>query len=642
MRRLLIVVLAGAAAMAGAAPVPAAAATPLDFRRCAGAGFSCAHMSVPLDRSGQVPGRVSLFVKRIRATAKRRRGVLVALAGGPGQSATAAFDGDALDIVAPALRRRDLIVYDQRGSGRSGLLRCLGLERVNLLRAGAQAARCAKHLGRRRGFYASRDSADDLEALRRRLGVPKLSLYGVSYGTRTALAYALRHPSRVDRLVLDSVVEPDGPDALYRSTFAAVPRALEAVCRRGCRAFTQSPVADLRALVERLSRGRLAGHVVDAQGRRRRRTLDRFDLLLVLVAGDFDRRLRAAFPGAVRAALDGDPAPLLRMRTRAYELEGGPTEPRLLSPALYAATSCEEAMLPWQRGATFAERPGQAAATAAMVPDTVFAPFDRATALRSDFIDLCGRWPESARSPVPGPGPLPDVPTLLIEGEDDLRTPVESARIVQRALPRSQLLIVPGVGHSVASVDASGCVVNVIGRFLNGGRGPRRCRGRRRLSAPPPPPASLRSVRPLPGSAGARGRALAGVRLTLADVADGLRASLAFDDRGATLGGGLRRGRYALAGSGVLRLRDVSLIPGLRVSGRIEEFGVDLDRRRVPRGLRGRERGVLRIEGPRGTSGTLRVFYADRFRGRLGGRRMSGRFGAGARFLRAGPTDAPR
>ena len=135
------------------------------FERCGPFGFECTRVSVPLDRSGALPGRVSLFVKRVRARERPRRGALIVLAGGPGQSATDAFGGSALSVLYPAYRNRDLIIFDQRGTGRSGLLRCRALERSNLLDAGTAAGRCAARLGPRRALYTSRDSAEDIEAM---------------------------------------------------------------------------------------------------------------------------------------------------------------------------------------------------------------------------------------------------------------------------------------------------------------------------------------------------------------------------------------------------------------------------------------------------------------------------------------------
>src|SRR5262249_33924190 len=155
--------------------------------------------------------------------------------------------------------------------------------------------------------------------------------------------------------------------------------------------------------------------------------------------------LRAAFPGAVHSALDGDAAPLLRLRRRAFEVDAEPPPPRALSTAVYAATTCEEAPLPWSRATPPdpAERHAQAAARAATILDSAFAPFDRATALASDTLDLCERWPQAPAAPDFGPGPLPDVPVLMVEGEDDLRTPVENAERTAQLFPHARVLVAP-------------------------------------------------------------------------------------------------------------------------------------------------------------------------------------------------------
>ena len=623
MRRLPII---AAAALAFALTAAPAADAKLRFKRCGEVGFRCARLSVPLDRTGAVKGRVSLFVKRLPAQKRATRPPLVALAGGPGQSASAAFGFDSLGLFGNALDRRDLIVVDQRGSGRSGLLRCPRLERSNILRASAAAADCAKRLGPRRAFYTSRDTADDLDAVRRQLGAGKLALFGVSYGTRTATAYALRHPTRVDRMVLDSVVETDGPDALYRSTFAGIPRVLSELCGPTCARLGLDPAGDIRALIGRFASGPLSGRVVDARGRRLKRRIERFGLFSVVLSGDFEPALRTALPGALRSAARGDTAPLLRLKRRSFALEGGPVEPRLLSTALYAATTCEEANLPWSRGAPFSDRRRQAAESAASEPDTAFGPFDRQTALLSDIIDLCLRWPESAVAPTPGPGPLPDVPTLLVEGEDDLRTSIEAARSVGAQLRQARLLVVTGVGHSPLSVDVTGCAARVFSRFLGNRPTRPRCRGRRpRPTAPPP--RSLAGTPPARGVPGRRGRAAGAVALTLADVAD--------DAASIIPGGGLRGGRYRVTGSGALRLSSVSYVHGVRISGRIRRFGA------------GSQRGAVRIAGPRGASGRLRI-RGPRFSGRIGGRRVRGRLsplpasGPAAGAAQRLPLDLPR
>ena len=587
----------------------------LRFKRCGSYGFTCARLSVPLDRSGAVSGRVSLLVKRVRA---RRRGgatrpPLFVLAGGPGQSATDAFGADALGVLFPAFRNRDLVIFDQRGTGRSGLLRCRRLERANLLRAGAAAAACARQLGARRAFYTSRDSDDDIDAIRKQLGAEQVALYGTSYGTKVALGYALRYPARVERLVLDSTVEANGPDPFYLDTFDAVPRALGSLCRGRC-PWTSDPVADLAALVDRLARGQLRGRVVDRRGRTRVRRLTRVDVFSILLAGDFDPALRAAFPGAVRAALGGDATPLLRLRRRAFEVDAEPPPPRLLSTGVYAATTCEETPLPWARSTPpdHDERHRQAAAQAATIPDSEFEPFDRATSLASDTLNLCERWPHAPLAPEFGPGPLPDVPVLLLEGEDDLRTPVENARRVAEQFPRPSLVVAPATGHSALGSDFSGCTDRAFARFFQNRGVPARCPRARRFFLPsPPPPRQLASVPPLQGTSGLRGRTLAAVKLTLRDVAEDSITELIFDpdDPDIARGGGLRAGHYRIDGDNTLELDGVAFVPGVTLSGRLEHFGER------------RERGRLRVSGRAAAHGRLRL-ERQNARGRLGGRRV--------------------
>jgi pimeloyl-ACP methyl ester carboxylesterase len=614
-KRAAVTAAAAATWLALAAPAEAAPR----FERCGEFGFGCTRLSVPLDRSGALPGRVSLFVKRIRARERPRRGALVVLAGGPGQSATDAFRDGALSILSPALRHRDLIVFDQRGTGRSGLLRCRALERANLLDAGAAAGRCAARIGPRRAFYTSRDSVEDVESIRAALGYERIALFGSSYGTKVALGYALAHPANVERLVLDSVVEADGPNPLYLDTLEAVPRVLRTLCGAGCSAFTRDPVADVATLVGRLARAPLRGRVVLANGKVRRTRLTRQDLFVVLVAGDLNPALRAGFPGSVRAALDGDSAPLMRLRERAYAVGGEPPPPRVLSATLYAATTCEETPFPWPRTTPPEPAPRRAAAraAAAALPDRSFFPFDRATATGTDLIELCDRWPAAPGAPTLGPGPLPDVPVLLLEGQDDLRTPVENARRVATGLPAARLVVAPATGHSALGSDPSGCTSVAFARFMQRRPFSTRCpRARRDFRPSPPPPTRLRELPPAAGVAGVRGRVLTTISRTLHDLAFDAIAGLIMDPgaRDFAHGGGLRAGSYRLNVRGDLLLRRLAYVPGVRLSGRIGRF---IDTRR--------ERGRLRVDGGPGIpDGVLRI-RARRVSGTLGGRPVKAR-----------------
>ena len=504
-------------------------------------------------------------------------------------------------------------MFDQRGTGGSGLLRCRRLERANLLRAGAAASACASSLGARRAFYTSRDSADDIEAIREQLGAERIALFGISYGTKLALGYTKRYPASVERLMLDSVVQIDGPDPYHLDSVAASRRALLSLCRRDC-SWTGDPVGELGTLVARIaSGGPLRGRLVDARGRPRRGSLSRVDLFTILVAGDFAPTLRAGLPGAVHSALGGDAAPLLRLKRRAFEVDAEPPPPRQLSTAVYAATTCEEAPLPWSRttGPDPAERHGQAAARAAAIPDSAFAPFDRATALASDTLNLCERWPQAPVAPDFGAGPLPNVPVLMIEGEDDLRTPVENAQRTAQLFPRSRIVVAPATGHSAISSDFNGCAQRAFARFVQGRPVPASCpRVRRDFPPTPPPPARFGDVPLPPGAHGIRKRTLVALLLTLGDVAeDGFTQVFVTGDLSGR-GGGLRSGRYRIDSKGTLELHGVEFVPGVTLTGRIERW------------LSRRQHGRVRIGGSAAPHGVLSV-RGFKLRGRLGGRRVS-------------------
>ena len=120
-------------------------------------------------------------------------------------------------------------------------------------------ANCANRIGPRRAFYTTADTVLDIDALRQALGADKIALMGISYGTHVALQYARAFPEHVDRLILDSIVGPDGPDAFLLDTYRNMPRVLDEQCAHGaCRNATKDPVADVAALVRAHQRERPA------------------------------------------------------------------------------------------------------------------------------------------------------------------------------------------------------------------------------------------------------------------------------------------------------------------------------------------------------------------------------------------------
>ena len=367
-----------AAATVLAASLATTASAQIAFAPCAGTNnFGCGHLTVPLDPSGATPGAITLAIRRHLAPIGDAKSAVLALAGGPGQAAVP-FAEEFNELLGPILATRDLIVYDQRGTGLSHPLSCHGFERPGAYRSfGALIGACAEQIGAERAFYTTPDSVADIEAIRVAGGYEKLVLYGTSYGTKVALEYAQEHPEHVEALILDSVVTPSGPEPLDRPTLAAVPRILRQLCAyRACTTITPDPVADLARLVQRMRRGPVVGRVIDGRGHPHKVRISSNDLLEILLAGDFDPILRAEFIAAVRGAASGDSAALARLIARAESGSENESSEDIDVP-LYYATTCEEQDFPWSRTASPRTRLAQATAQLDALPGRSLAALHR-------------------------------------------------------------------------------------------------------------------------------------------------------------------------------------------------------------------------------------------------------------------------
>ncbi|HET8673932.1 MAG TPA: alpha/beta fold hydrolase [Thermoleophilaceae bacterium] len=608
---------AAAAAAAALALLPgvASAAT---FKPCAGRpDVQCGHVTVPFDPSGVVRGSMSLHVERMH-THGSAKGALIALAGGPGQAATP-FLPDFRLALDPALHGRDLVVFDQRGTGLSNELFCRGLGSHKSPDLGVGS--CAAQIGAIRGFFSTSDSVSDIEAVRRAIGVDRIDLYGVSYGTKVALDYAIRYPDHVDRLVLDSVVMPGALDPWELASFAAMPRLLSQLCaKNACRGITSDPAGDLARLVAGLSANRLRGLVVNGRGKRRAAAVRRTSVLNVLFEGDFDPVLRADFPAAVQAALHGDAAPMLRLAAsvKGSESFSGPD-----SNALFAATSCEDSALPWDPAAAPAERVNQARRQFDQIAPASYAPFDPATVFKFSLAPFCATWPEAGPNPPVEENPLPAVPTLILSGDDDLRTPQEDAAKLASEMPKATLVRVPATGHSVLGSDVFGCSTRALRHFFRG-EPIGNCPQRGELLPPSPvPPRRLASLPRVHGLPARTGRTLLAARLTFADLFEHAIDGLLFSNSVAPIGG--LRGGYFKATLRTIDMHQYSWIPGVTLSGRIP--------------LRGT--ATIRVGGRAAARGVLRISQHGAVSGKLGGRRVHGHFGASAADAAAASGLAP-
>jgi pimeloyl-ACP methyl ester carboxylesterase len=577
-------------------------ARPATFAPCALTNdVVCGYISVPLDYAHPDGRRIRLSVMAQPDTAAQR-GTIMLIAGGPGEASTTVFDltSDLWRSLFPGYR---VVAYDDRGTGDSGRLSCRGAK---------TAAVCGAAIGPSRVFYGTRENAEDMEAVRLALGVERLGLFGLSYGTKQALAYALAYPSRVERLLLDSVVPVDGPEPLGLHSLRAISSALRSICHDGaCAGFSRDPGADYARLANALAARPLELKVpvyTTGWGPQTRRVhLDGRALLGLAITSDLNEGLALALPTAVKSALEGRPRQLAHLTA----LVGRQTSTDVNSAVLHA-TTCNDGPFPWRPETPLLGRRAFLASRVASVARDSLGGFG-AWAARGSAADCLG-WPSPGAPALAAAGTVPDVPVLVLAGDRDVRTPWPDGAEVARRFPQGRLLLAPGVGHM--AVSSSTCVQRAVRSWMAGRSAPARCPRVRPTIAPLQPlPESVDATEPLGKAGGLAGRTLAAAVLTLREAEASWLTSYP-----AGWVAGLEAGLLSGEDFDVFRYSAYSDVPGLAISGRLT-FATSKLAALVP----GSERGIVSVGGDRAAAGFLQIRHGRIF-GTLGGHHVSAPF----------------
>jgi pimeloyl-ACP methyl ester carboxylesterase len=527
----------------------ASAATP--FTSCGDSGLQCATLSVPLDYANPAAGQLPLYVEMLPAVSTPR-GVVVMLAGGPGQASAEVFElGRKAAYWRTFFPGYTLVAYDDRGTGKSGALACPTARTIT---------QCGEAIPNR-AFYTTREHAEDIESVRLALGVDRVAVWGVSYGTRHAYAYALAYPGRVERLLLDSAVPPDR-NLLDAESIRTIPASVTRICTNNACPGIPPGVGDrFVRLANQLEASPVRASIrfgpnlapFDVQ-------LDGEALLSLGYESDLSSSVSSQLPAAVDAALAGSFLPLERLVFLDSVTNGSSNDVNI---ALLLTTNCGDGPFPWgPNDAPEARRSALNAAIAAL-PSGAAGPFG-SWALQNLLPWTCVDWPAPSGGAVLGPGPLPDVPVLVLAGDRDIRTPTSGAVAVASRFPQGRVLVVPGAGHSV--LNHSPCAATAVRAWLNGATPPAVCT-RFSLYVPPVGPwrRSVAATPPLARVPGLAGRTLAALLQTIHDAEDVW--SLTRHTEQATLG--LVGGSLTPDPSGVIRLKSYSSVPGLTLSGNI-------------------------------------------------------------------------
>ena len=547
---------------AGAVSAPAAHAA-IPFAPCTPAGFQCGQLAVPLDPAGAAGGTLTLNVKRRVAASNPSNTAVVGARRRPGPG------GDPVRVEARpehGARRSPPATCSSSTSAaraRRAQLRCL--RRSSTPRRSAPRA-----IGPSRAFYRTADSVDDIEAIRQS---PRATASSCSTASRTAprsprpTPPSTRPTSR--RSSSTRSCRPRGPtSSTARPSAASARRCASSAARRRCRGISGDPRGDLAALVRRLERSPLRGPVVTADGPPGA-PLDERDRppRHPARAATSTRRCAPSSPPPCAArctATRGRSCASRSGRTSTTPSAGATTSPT----ALFVDTAARRAP---SRGTAATAPQARADAAIARGPrdpaHADFGPFDARIALLSDAIPLCVVVARTRRPPPAPPAPLPDVPTLVIDGDADLRTPVTRRPRGRRADPgrpaprRSRSSGTPSSARTRPAARAPASPRSSPARPVR--RAPRRRRSSRRRRIAPTRLAQVPGAGTRAQDRERRRRDAPGRRRRSSSA---IAADRRKPPRVGTQIGGLRSGTARWTATGI-RLRRVQYVPGVLVSG---------------------------------------------------------------------------
>jgi pimeloyl-ACP methyl ester carboxylesterase len=418
-------------------------------------GALCGSVERPLDPTRTDGPSIQVHYAVLPALARNKKpDPVFFFAGGPGQSALA-LAGAVERLTARLGNRRDVVLVDQRGTGRSAPLQCDAdresaslRELTDPRRQLADLQRCriglqALPYGDLRQFTTT-IAIGDVDAVRRALGAERINLVGGSYGTRAALEYLRQFPRAVRRVVLDGVAPPDMvlPASFSADSQAAFDALLEACDREpACTQRHPRLRAQWLALLAGLPREVSVPHPLS--GRHETFVLTREIAAGLVRAPLYTPVLASALPFAISEAAQGRFVPLVGL---ASALAGPRESPLRLATGMHFSVVCAEDVPRLDRAA------------------------DRAGADFGDsFADLyrkaCADWPRGEVPPAFYALPASPAPVLVLSGGVDPATPPRHGERAAKSLgAKARHVVVPQAGHGVLAL---GCMRDVVYRFVD-------------------------------------------------------------------------------------------------------------------------------------------------------------------------------
>jgi pimeloyl-ACP methyl ester carboxylesterase len=423
----------------------------------------CGTLQVPENR--QVPDRtIALSVLIAPSHSATPAEPIIFLQGGPGGASLATLPWW---LASPLRANHDIILVDQRGTGYSRpSLSCPELRQTD---NPVMAMRACRQRLERAGIdltaYNSRETAQDIQDLRRALGLEAVNLLGVSYGSRLALTILRDAPDGIRSVILDSVYPPQVERMVGLGPNFA--RALHEVFR-SCRAqpACASQYPDLEGIfyqaIAQLNATPLPSPLISVDGN---------VLLNLLFQAMYQTQVGPYLPYSMQRLAEGDIlttlallsgikaetladtqltiAALLQLLSEAVRLLFANVQ----SEGVYFSTECQEDML--------FQTPAAIRRKSAALPEVLAAFIDHRI---NELFAICAVWGVARADAAESQAIRSDIPTLLLAGTFDPITPPVWAELAARTLTNSTLVVLPGVAHG--AFDANDCVAKIILEFL--------------------------------------------------------------------------------------------------------------------------------------------------------------------------------
>jgi pimeloyl-ACP methyl ester carboxylesterase len=443
-----------------------------NFQIPQGARVDCGYVTAPEKRDGSPTHTIRLAVAVYHSLSENPAAEpVIYLHGGPGGDAVQSLAPLYDRFFAPLLSERDVIVFDQRGTGLSSpSLACPEMDSAPLPQDATQAEQisliisafeeCHNRLAYTEvdlDAYTSAASAADVGDILAALGYQQADLYGVSYGTRLALTVMRDHPEIVRSAVLDSSLPLE--IKLYNQVGAKTDYAFNALFE-GCAADSECNQAypDLKdkfyEMLERFNAQPASVRVKDlTTGQYYEVKMDGNDFVSTLNLALYSSELIPILPQTIFNAYNGDfglLGSLLSLSTPVF---------RQINLGVFTLINCHEQV--------YATTPEQLDADLSAFPKlNVFA---QAAIYGSpqNLFSICDLWDAAPYDPHESQPVLSAIPSLILAGEYDPATPPFFGKQLLDNLSASYYVEFPGSGHAVSMDSQVACPLDIVLAFLS-------------------------------------------------------------------------------------------------------------------------------------------------------------------------------